>query len=104
LTASCGFDSKPIHHIQLAGSDYASSTTNSPLGLPANSTAAFKVIQWLNFRFAAPTAVPKNPTHLDNVFVLLGIDYFSPHQLDAQPFFGNEVDPKPLSANTTESS
>lgn len=56
----------------------------------------------LNFRFAAPTAVPKTPTHIGNVFVLLGIDHFSAHQMDAQPFFGNEVDPKPLSTNTTE--
>lgn len=31
----------------------------------------------LNFRFVAPTAAPKSPSHLDNFLVLLGVDHFS---------------------------
>lgn len=98
------FQTYSIHHIQLAGSDYASSTVNNASQLAGKLNSGFQGYSMLNFRFAAPTAAPKNPLQLDNFLVLLVIDHFSVHQLDAQPFFNNEVDSKHLSTNTTESS
>lgn len=98
------FRTYSTHHTQIAGTDNAASTTNNTSQLASKLNSGFQGFQCSILDLQRQLLRLRALTHLNNFLVLLDVEHFSVHQLDTQPFFGHEVDPKHLSTNTIANS